>query len=99
YAEKSDAGRTMVRKPLGEGLTLRTETDAWVLFRDAVSGLEYLRSCPELHEKGLYLELAAYERRVFTDLREVSDDERGRYRALAAHLGGRGVPSIEDAWR
>ena len=92
-----DGGRRQVRRTLAEGLGLPGAENAWVVFRDAVSGLEYLRSCGELRADGLFAELDAYRLHVFLDFRELVEDERHPYRQLAAHLGGRGVPSLEEA--
>jgi hypothetical protein len=63
-----------------------------------VTGLEYIRSSKDLRERGLYVQLHAYECEVFLDWREVRDDQ-GLYARLAANLNGRGVPSIDDALR
>ena len=68
----------------------------WLVLRDSRSGLEYLRSQRELAEHGLQLTLHAYETRVYSEIRDVHDAD-GRYARLAAWLGGRGVPSIDDA--
>ena len=49
-------------------------------------------------ERGLYVELGAYGRHVWIDLREVQDED-GRYARLHHELNGRGVGSIEIALR
>jgi glycosidase len=101
YAARTGQGdvRALVQKPLCEGLGLRSEPGAFCIFRDYVSGLEYIRGSQELCEQGLYAELDAYRCHVFLDWREVQDDERGQYARLAATLSGRGVPSVEQALR
>jgi len=93
----AESERTLVRRSLGDGLSLPENGDDWVVFRDAVADLEYLRSCVELRSEGLYLELGAYRLHCFLDFREVKDNQRDPYRQLAAQLEGRGVPSIDDA--
>jgi len=99
YSVKAEAGdeRVLVRRSLGEGLGLRDQQDAYCIFRDHVSGLEYIRSSKELCDRGLYVELGAYKYHVFLDFREVQDNEWHHYAHLAAYLNGRGVPSIEEA--
>jgi hypothetical protein len=52
---------------------------------------------PALHEQGLYVELAAYDLHVFTDVRAVADRSDRRYARLAGRLDGRGVPSVDQA--
>ena len=99
YSVKSGAGdeRSLVRQSLAEGLGLQPGADRFCIFRDHVSGLEYIRSQRELFEQGLYVELGAYKYHVFLDFREVQDDAQGHYAQLTAYLYGRGVPSIQQA--
>ncbi len=86
-----------MQKNLGEGLGLRPDPNYFCIFRDQITGLEYIRNSQELCDKGLYVELDAYKCHVFTDVREVRDNEWHQYAHLAAYLGGRGVPSIDEA--
>jgi len=99
YMDKSTPDRQIVQKTLGEGLRLRAGENDYVLFRDAINGLEYIRPALELIQQGLYLELHAYKYHVFIDFRVVHDDEWHSYRHLHEYLNGRGVPSISDALR
>lgn len=92
-------GKRLVRRTLAEGLGLPREAAAFVTFRDARTGLEYLRSSLELHERGLWLALDAYQGHVFWEFHELHDGSAGQWRRLAERLGGRGVPSLEDALR
>jgi len=91
--------RSLQRRSLGEGLGLSNEQELYCIFRNQVSGLEYLRSCRRLHEEGLYVELHAYQAQVFVDFTEVRDHARQPYAQLAEYLNGRGVPSVEEALR
>ena len=95
YLDKQ-AGR-LVQKGLGEGLALRAEDDYFCIFRDQVSGLEYIRSSKGMSDRGLYVELGAYKLHVFLDFREVQDNDLHHYAHLAAFLNERGVPSINEA--
>jgi hypothetical protein len=97
YLDRSTRARA--QKSLGEGLGLRNEDGYFCVFRDQVSGLEFIRNSRQLHEKGLYVELGAYQRHVFLDFREVRDNEWHHYAQLAAYLDGRGVPSIDEAMK
>ena len=92
-----DGDRRLVHRSLGDGLQLPDDDSSWVIYRDEVSGLEYVQSCRELRSEGLYLELDAYRLHCFLDFRNVKQDEERPYDRLAARLGGRGVPSIEEA--
>ncbi len=92
-------GRGLAQRSLGEGLGLRSEADIFYIFRDHVAGLEFIRNGREMCENGMYVELDAYKCQVFVDWREVQDNDWQQYAHLAAYLGGRGVPSIEEALR
>ncbi len=101
YAVKSSGGeeRSLAQVNLGEGLGLRPDDGFYCILRDQRRGLEYLRNSRELHERGLYVELGAYQAHVFGDVREVQDDDARHYARLAADLNGRGVPSVDEALR
>ncbi|MFQ5864576.1 MAG: alpha-amylase family glycosyl hydrolase [bacterium] len=92
----SGDGRKIVQKNLGEGLGLHGSENYFCIFRDQVSGLEYIRNSQELCDRGLYVELGAYKYHVFLDFREVRDNEWHQYAHLTAYLDGRGVPNIEE---
>ncbi len=101
YATKDGEGGAKVlrQRTLGEGLGLSAEEGRWVVFRDAVAGLEYLRESRKLVEEGLWVDLGAYACHVFLDFRELVDGPTGQIRRLAERLGGAGVASVEDALR
>ena len=100
FSTKTGSGeRVLVQKRLSEGMRLSADPQAFTIFTDLSSGLEYIRNNQELHEKGLYVELEAYKSRVFTNFRQVNDNEWRQYAQLAAYLNGRGVPNIEDAMK
>ncbi len=91
-----DGSQSLVQTALADGLGLRSGGDWFTIFRDGLTGLEYLRRNEDLHAQGIYLELNAYQRYIFTDFRE-APDAGGIYARLAAALNGRGVPSIHEA--
>ncbi|MFX1538633.1 MAG: alpha-amylase family glycosyl hydrolase, partial [Promethearchaeota archaeon] len=92
--KKGDESK-LVQKTLGEGLSLHDDANYYCIFRDHNRGLEYIRSCKEIYEKGLYLELGAYHSAVFLDFREVQDSELQRYALVHDFLAGRGVDNID----
>ncbi|HOT91474.1 MAG TPA: alpha-amylase family glycosyl hydrolase [Anaerolineae bacterium] len=97
YVVKDETGdKKLVQQSLAEGLQIPNDPDVYLIFRDAVSGLEYIRNCRELVENGLYAELHAYQVHVFLDFREVRDNEWRQYAQLTAYLNGRGVASIDE---
>ena len=78
------------QKSLAEGLGLPFE--GFVIFKDYVTHLEYIRSCAGLWEKGLYVELNAYQCQAFMDFRFVDD---GSWRMVNETLNGAGVESMQ----
>ena len=100
YASRGADGRKrLVRRTLAEGLGIPDERGVFVAFRDARTGLESLRSAHELWERGLYVSLDAYGGHVFWEFREIHDGVAGQWARLAAQLGERAVPSLDDALR
>jgi hypothetical protein len=105
YAERvsegggADPALQLRRRTLAEGLGLTAEDGRFVILRDRRAGLEALRGTRELADGGLHLDLGAYECRVYLDLVEVVDSPGRPYGRLAAELGGRSVPSVEEAMR
>ncbi|HEY5629449.1 MAG TPA: hypothetical protein VIR16_08070, partial [Candidatus Limnocylindrales bacterium] len=101
YAVKdADGTKRLAQRTLAEGLGL-AEGDAngrWLAIREQRSGLEYLRSLEEIRDRGLHVELRAYETRVFWQMR-VLHDTSGVWRRLADRLEGRGVASLDTALR
>ena len=91
------ASRQLVQKSLGEGLGLADDPDSYAIFRDYITGLEYIRNGGDICRNGLYIELDAYHYHVFMDFRQVRDDAWHQYGQLNAYLNGRGVPSIQEA--
>ncbi len=101
FAVKTGQGdeKVLVQKELHDGLRLRNEPETWLIFKDQITGLEYIRNSRELYEHGLYIELGAYKCHVFMNFREVIDDEARRYAKLAEYLKGGGVPNMNEAVR
>lgn len=84
------------QKPLGEGLNIPKGENDYVIFKDQVSGLEFLRSCEEINQKGLFFHLSAYQTHVFINFRFIQDDSGQSYRHLCQYLNGRGVQNVEE---
>ena len=82
---------------LSESLQFSTGKEAFVIFPEQISGLEYLHSCAEIAERGLFIELDAFKYQVFVNIRETEDSKDKPYAGLHAFLNGKGVPSVEEA--
>ncbi|MBP7867150.1 MAG: alpha-amylase [Acidobacteria bacterium] len=85
----------LVRRTLGEGLAL--SGDPWTVYRDAVTGLEYLRPTGEIRRDGLHVSLDAFKYQVFLDFRAAEGASEAEWANLHRVLGGRGVPSLREA--
>ena len=81
------------QKSLAEALGLPFE--GYVIFKDYVTHLEYIRSCEELWQKGMYFELHAYQHHVFMDWRFVDDE---KWTEVHNALNGAGVESVQAKW-
>ncbi len=92
YIDKS-SGKTK-RRNLAEGIGLPRV--GHVIFKDYVTQLEYIRSCKEIWDKGMYVELGAYQCHAFMDFRFVGDTE---WKTICDQLNGAGVPSMQDEWK
>ena len=59
------------QRRLAEGLGISGDRGAIVAWRDSLTGLEYLRRASDLLDRGLTLDLHAYQSHVFLDWREL----------------------------
>jgi len=89
YLDKGSGN--LVQKSLGEGLDL--PHGGYAIFKDYVTHLEYVRPCGELWEKGLYVELNAYQHHAFLDWRFVEGDDK--WTTLNNTLDGAGLESVQ----
>jgi hypothetical protein len=92
YLDK--ASGDLRQKSIAEGLNLPFE--GYVIFKDYVTHLEYIRSCSELWERGLFVKLSAYQHYAFLDWRIVVRDEK--WQAVHDALNGAGVESVQGKW-
>jgi hypothetical protein len=74
-----------------------SDAGGFLAFREARSGLEFLRPSGEVRARGLFVELDAYRCLVFGGFRELHDSADAPWSRLAASLAGRGVPSLDEA--
>jgi glycosidase len=97
FSAKDGDGKQIIQNSLVDGLNIHPSEDQYVIYRDQISGLEYIRPSLELADKGFFIHLNAYEYHVFTDFRVVIDDQWKSYAQLNNYLNGRGVPSVQEA--
>ncbi len=94
YADKG-SGRLQQRR-LGEGLGLSGDRGAVIAWRDSITSLEYLRRAEDLLDRGLTLDLHAYQCHVFLDWHELRPSAEQPWDRLSDWLNGRGVPNLAD---
>jgi len=94
YADKGSG--QLRQRSIWEGLGLQ-DRGAIVACRDSLTGLEYLRRAHDIADRGVTLSLHAYQCHVFLDWREMYSTADKHWDRLCDYLGGRGVPSIDDA--
>ena len=83
------------QRELHDGLGLHGDERHFAIYREHISGLEYLRPSREFQHQGLFIELGAFKYKVFVDVREVFDAD-GTLAELHQQLRGRGVKSVEE---
>ena len=80
---------------LRAGLDLPASRNHFVIFRDSITALEYIRNCGEIAQKGLYVQLDAYRAHVFLDFRVIEDDSQHNWARVHDQLKGRGIADIQ----
>jgi glycosidase len=99
-AEKLPGGGKRVRqRTLGESFGLSGDPSMFVAYRDSFTGQEYLHRARDLAERGMHLELHAYQCHVFLDWRDICDRDGRPWGALCDMLAGNGASSLDDALR
>jgi glycosidase len=97
-AAYADKGANQLRQQrIREGLGLNDNSGAIFAWRDSLTGLEYLRRANNLSDRGLTLDLGAYQCHVFLDWRELYSTAEQPWDRLSDQLNGRGVASLDDA--
>jgi glycosidase len=94
YADKG-SGQLRQRR-VADGLGLGGDRGLVVAWRDSLTGLEYLRRAHDLLDRGITLELHAYQSHVFLDFRELRPTAEHPWDQLSDFLNGRGVPNLDD---
>jgi glycosidase len=98
FAERGpDGEKHPARTTIGDALGLTPGPGRWLCLRDAMTGLEELRSTDEIVTEGFAAHLPAYGCRVFVELREVADAPDAPWSRLAERLAGGAVASLADA--
>jgi glycosidase len=95
YADKG--ANQLCQQRLREGIGLSDNSSVTLACRDSLTCLHYLRRASDLAERGLTLNLHAYQCHVFLDWRELTSTAEQPWDRLCDHLNGRGVANLDDA--
>ncbi|MEJ2356905.1 MAG: alpha-amylase family glycosyl hydrolase, partial [Deinococcales bacterium] len=90
------AGGAVRDEPLHEALGIAGGEGRFTILRERLGGLDYLRRSDDLVRGGFRVRLDGFQARVFTEVREVRDED-GSYAGLHRQLAGAGVPDLEEA--
>lgn len=82
---------------LAEALDLDVSPNTYYIYRDSRTGLEYLEHAERIAQQGLSVSLQGYQYIALLDWRAVVDTDLS-WAKLHEALGGRGVPSMDDAY-
>ena len=102
YAVKIGSGdddKKMVTRSLGEGLNLTYGYNHYVVLHEQRSDLWFVRKSDELINNGMFVMLKGFEAQVFIDVRQVVDNEEGKYAKLYELLNGSGTEDLDVAWQ
>ena len=78
-----------------DGLGLIRKDSSFILFREHITNLEYIRSAADFRNNGISIDLGAYKYQVFLDFREVTDPD-GDFALLNSSLQGKGVSNLQE---
>ncbi len=89
-------GDQVIFMDLARGLGIDDDFSGFVIFREAVSGLEFIRQAWQIREKGMFVDLAAFKYQVFMDFRKIGLNRE--WAEFEQNLSGRGVPDMNAAF-
>jgi len=89
--------RSLEQTTIAAQLTHSQRGQEYLIFRDQVTGLQYIRPCAAIAANGLHFHLNGYESHVFLDFRQVTVDEWHSYDRLYEMISENGVPDVEAA--
>lgn len=94
---KKGGKKTLEQRDLAGCLCDTTKRADFLIFRDQMTGLQYLRPVHTIMDQGLHYKLNGYETHVLLDFRQVTPDPSHAYDRLYEMLGEGGVPDIDQA--
>jgi len=91
-----DGSKKTITKNLSEVIKINGAEKYFYIFREHISGLEFIRSGKDIVNNGFGISLGAFKCKVYLDFKEIIDIN-GDYENLTSKLNGTGVTSISQA--
>ncbi|OLS21537.1 MAG: Alpha-1,4-glucan:maltose-1-phosphate maltosyltransferase [Candidatus Heimdallarchaeota archaeon LC_3] len=82
-------------KSLASVININQGKSNYIIFKDQITNLEYIRKNNDLIDNGLTILMKPYGHHVFTAFYEVTDNENNDYKEIFIELNGKGTESIE----
>jgi hypothetical protein len=83
--------------PLAEALDLPADPGAFLVFRDQITKLQFIRPMSEILQRGMYFKLRGYQYYVLMEFHIVHSDSLHDYDRLYRYIGNQGVTDINKA--
>jgi len=71
--------------------------DGYIIFKDHITKLEYIRSKDDIRSNGLYIKLNAYKYHLFVDIQEINND-LDIWEEVSFALNGEGIQNLETIY-
>jgi len=82
---------------IAQALQLPADRNGWLIYRDQVTQLQYLRPLAQVIDRGFSFRLHAYQYHTLLDFHVVHSDPAHDYAALYDFTGNQGVPDVDQA--
>lgn len=94
---RKNPGRNKIDTSIAAALGLQKADSGYLRFHDLSTGLDFIRSVGELHDRGFEIDLNGYEHHVFVDFILVHADAYQDYDRLYAEYGHGGISNMDQA--
>ena len=71
--------------------------DGYIIFKDHITKLEYIRSKDDIRSNGLYIKLNAYKYHLFVDIQEINND-LDIWEEVSFVLNGEGIQNLQTIY-
>ena len=74
YSHKKGQNKEIINRSLNDLLNISPAKNEYIIFKDRLTDLEYIRKAEEIYYRGLEVHLHGYQHFVFSDFRKMYDD-------------------------